>query len=89
MTDLLEIDARVRAIEERNRRVESDKAWETSWTRRLLIALLTYAVIGTYLQLVVHISPWINAVVPTTAFLISTLALQIAKREWLARRNRT
>ena len=85
MVDLETLDARLRAIEERNRRVEADKAWETSLVRRLLIALLTYAVIGTYLQLVVHISPWINAVVPTAAFLISTLALGVAKRAWLAR----
>ena len=33
-----DIEERHRGIEERNTRVEIDKAWETSWTRRGLIA---------------------------------------------------
>ena len=82
------LDERVARIEERNLRVEADKAWETSWIRRLLVALLTYATIAVYLQFVVHISPWINAVVPTASFLISTLALGAVKGVWLARRQR-
>ena len=39
----------VAAIKQRNARVEAEKAWETSWTRRIIIALLTYCVIGAYL----------------------------------------
>ncbi len=79
------LESRVAALEDRNKRVELDKAWETSWVRRLLVALLTYAVIASYLQLVVGISPWVNAVVPTAGFLMSTLALQVVKRKWVER----
>lgn len=39
MTDF---EYRLQAIEQRNFRVETDKAWETSLTRRLSIVLLTY-----------------------------------------------
>ena len=85
--DTADLEARVRAIEERNRRVEADKAWETSWTRRFLVAALTYAVIATYLQVVVHISPWINAVVPMVAFLASTVVFGVFKRAWIRRRG--
>lgn len=86
MTD--DLEARIRAIEERNSRVESDKAWETSWTRRILVAILTYIVLAVYMGVVVHISPWINAVVPTVAFLLSTMALGYCKRIWITRRGR-
>ena len=35
----------IRSIKERNARVEADKAWETSMTRKVLIAVLTYALV--------------------------------------------
>ena len=54
MSDLRSIEERLSSIEERNRRVEADKAWETSWTRRLLIAVLTYGVIAVYLQAILE-----------------------------------
>ena len=34
-------EQRLAAIEERNRRVETDKAWEISWMRRIAIAVMT------------------------------------------------
>ena len=84
-----DVEARLAAIDDRNRRVEADKAWETSWTRRVLIAALTYGVIATCLQIVVGISPWVNAVVPTVAFLVSTLVLGAVKTRWIERRARS
>jgi hypothetical protein len=41
---------RLEKIEVRNKKVETDKAWKTSWTRRLLLALFTYLAIGFYLN---------------------------------------
>ena len=38
-------------INERNKRIEADKAWETSLTRRAIIAAFTYLVVGFYLNL--------------------------------------
>jgi uncharacterized membrane protein len=88
VSELGDLESRVRAIEDRNSRVEIDKAWETSKTRRVIIAALVYVVIAIYLQVVVRISPWINAVVPTVAFMVSTLAFGFCKRVWIARRER-
>ena len=76
------LEERVNAIEERNMRVEIDKDWETSWTRRGLIALFTYLAIGLYLQAIDVAKPWTNAIVPTTGFLLSTLTLPFFKRLW-------
>lgn len=84
MTD---IEKRLKTIEERNQKVEADKAWETSWTRKISIMVLTYIVVVFYLHFVVHIDPWINALVPVIGFLLSTLTVSLLKQEWLKRRD--
>ncbi len=35
--ELKELEEEVLKIKERNKRVELDKAWETSWTRKICI----------------------------------------------------
>jgi len=32
-----QLEAEIKKIHGRNKRVEADKAWETSWTRKLII----------------------------------------------------
>ena len=39
-----EIKAEIESIKARNARVELDKKWETSWTRRIIICVLYWAV---------------------------------------------
>ena len=75
-------------IEERNARVEADKAWETSFTRRLVISMFTYLSVVLYGYAIGVRSPALNAVVPTAGFLLSTLTLPAVKRRWVARRTR-
>lgn len=81
------LEERLAIIESRNKRVEADKAWETSWTRRLSIMVLTYIVVVVYLRFVVHIDPWINALVPVIGFLLSTLTVSVLKNIWLGKRR--
>jgi hypothetical protein len=69
------LEQRIAAIEARNKKVESDKAWETSWVRRLSIAVLTYIVIVVYLSVIHNDAPFINALVPVVGFLLSTLVM--------------
>lgn len=78
-----DLEIRIARIEQRNKKVEQNKAWETSWTRRISIALLTYVVVWMYLQFVVHVDPWINAIIPTGGFLMSTLTLTFIKSVWI------
>ena len=82
MSDLKDIEIRLGKIEERNAAVELDKAWETSKTRRVLLIIFTYLSIALYLYFIVHIDPWINAVVPAIGFLLSTLTLPFLKQIW-------
>ena len=84
---LAAIEARNAKIEARNAKVEADKAWETSFTRRSLIAIFTYLAMGAYLAAIRVTDPWLNALVPTVAFLLSTLVLPFAKDAWLSRRE--
>lgn len=79
-----EILARLDKLEARNKRVEADKAWETSWLRRLIIMTLTYLTVVCYLSIVVHIDPWINAVVPVAGYFVSTLTVSFIKNRWVA-----
>ena len=76
------IEQRVAAIEGRNKKVEQDKAWETSWTRRLSISLLTYVVVSCYLIVINNEKPFINAIVPALGYLLSTLVLKSIRKAW-------
>lgn len=81
------IEERLAVIEARNKKVEFDKAWETSWTRRISIMVLTYLVVVAYLYFIVRIDPWINAIVPVLGFLLSTLTVGLIKNLWTRSRN--
>ncbi len=70
-------------IEERNRRVEADKAWETSKTRRAVIALITYTIAALFMYRIGIDNHLVNALVPTGGYLLSTLSLPFVKGWWL------
>jgi hypothetical protein len=84
----MELEERVSKIEERNTIVESDKAWETSWTRRALLIFFTYLAISVYLWAIGVTNPWLNGIVPAVAFMISTLSMPYFKEWWFKRRKR-
>lgn len=64
------LEKRISLIEKRNQRVELDKAWETSYVRRLLLIIFTYLSIGLYMWAIKVSKPWLNAVVPSIGFLL-------------------
>jgi len=80
------LEQEVNKIKERNARVELDKAWETSWTRRILIAILTYIVIVIFFYFANLPKPWINSIIPSFAFILSTLSLPLFKKIWIWKR---
>jgi hypothetical protein len=84
---LRELEKRIILIEARNEKVEADKAWETSYLRRGLLFLFTYLSIGFYLQAIKIDRPWLNAVVPSIGFILSTLTLPLFKAWWLKKQK--
>lgn len=83
----MNVEERLDKIEERNTKVEVDKAWETSWARWLILTLLTYLAISVYLWFIEVERPWLNGIVPATAFTISTLTMPYFKKLWLRYRK--
>jgi hypothetical protein len=76
------IKQRVAEIEARNKRVELDKKWETSWTRRFSITVLTYLVVASYLIVIHKDKPFVNAAVPAIGYFLSTLVLRHIRDIW-------
>lgn len=75
----------IEQIKERNRRVEMDKAWETSLTRKIVIIVLTYIVV-TLVFLMLHLpNPLLSAIIPSIGFLLSTLSITAIKNWWIKR----
>ena len=70
-------------ITERNKRVESDKAWETSKTRKIIITILIYFIIVIFLIFINAPNPWLNALVPPIGFLLYTITFPLFKRIWI------
>lgn len=77
------LEQEIKTIKTRNESVETDKAWETSWSRRVLVAVFTYLAISLYMLAVDIQQPWLNAIVPTVGFLLSTLTLPLFKKGWV------
>ena len=70
-------------IQARNKKVEEDKACEVSKTRRIFIGVMTYSIVVFFLWSIKAPKPWINALVPTIGFFLSTLTLPYFKKFWL------
>lgn len=81
----MNIEQEIQQIKDRNAKVESDKAWETSLVRLFAIALVTYAAAGLTLMLIQAMRPWLTALVPTLGWILSTLTLPPLRKWWLKR----
>lgn len=79
----MDLEERIKRIEERNKRVEIDKAWETSWTRRICICVLTYIIVILYSYLVRNYDNiLLSSLVPVIGFILSTLSLKLIRKCW-------
>jgi len=76
-------EKRIGLIEKRNKKVELNKAWEVSIFRRVVIAVLTYFVIVLFFIAAGLPKPFINPIVPTVGFVLSTLSMPFFKSIWV------
>ena len=67
----------------RNAKVEADKAWETSWTRKWIITALTYLIVMLYLAMLGMERVYLHALVPAGGYFLSTLSLPVFKKLWI------
>ncbi len=79
----MNIEKEIEALKARNRRVELDKAWETSPARIVCIALITYLFMVLVFTIIGVKNSWLNALIPTLGFGLSNLSLNWLKRIWV------
>lgn len=79
---LKSIAGEIASLKERNKKVEADKAWETSKARRAIIALATYLLIAIILVIIGAPNPWVTALIPAVGYVVSTLTMPIFKDIW-------
>ena len=78
-----DLEKEIELIKERNKRVEKDKEWETSWTRRICIMILTYIVVVIYSYIVQKYNNiFFSSIVPVIGFTLSTLSLKLVRKIW-------
>ena len=83
MEEIEELKKEIEQIKERNARVELDKKWETSFTRRFCICVLTYIVVVIYTYLTTKVTNvFLSSVVPVIGFFLSTLSLKYVRKVW-------
>ena len=82
-----DIEERIKKIEERNKRVEMDKAWETCFLRKILIIIFTYVFAVLYLKTADTTNPWFGAVVPCVGFYLSGQSIRVVKKWWIKKRS--
>lgn len=82
----MNIEKEIELIKKRNKRVELDKLWETSWTRKICIMILTYIVVIIYSYLIRHYDNiFLSSLVPVIGFTLSTLSLRVVRNIWQKR----
>lgn len=79
------LEQEVEKIKNRNKKVETDKAWETSLTRRAFIALSTYILVVIIFYVIGIQKPFLNAIIPAIAYFVSTASLGLLKEIWIKR----
>ena len=78
-----ELEKEIIKIKERNKRVELDKKWETSWTRKICICILTYIVVIIYSNMINKFTNVaLSSLVPVIGLALSTLSLKLVRSVW-------
>ncbi|MEI6238246.1 MAG: hypothetical protein WCP15_01770 [bacterium] len=84
MNSIEKLEKEISEIKGRNERVENDKAWETSWTRRITIIILTFTIASIWLIVIKESNVLLKAIIPTLGYLLSTLGIPQIKKIWLS-----
>lgn len=81
--ELKDLEKEIENIKSRNARVELDKKWETSWTRKIFICILTYIVVIIYSYVISKFDNiFLSSLVPVIGFTLSTLSLKLIRKIW-------
>ena len=77
------LEKEIESIKKRNKRVDLDKKWETSFTRRAFICALTYIIVIIYSYFIKNYdNVFLSSLVPVIGFTLSTLSLKYIRKLW-------
>ena len=79
------IENQLNEIQQRNKRVEADKAWEVSKFRIGSIVILTYLITCLVFYILGVTEFYLSAIIPTLGYYLSTQGLPILKNLWINR----
>lgn len=79
----MNIEEEIGKIHCRNQKVEADKVWEPSGTRKIVVAAMTYFVMICVMYVLKMENPFISAIIPTLGFVLSTISAGLAKKFWI------
>ncbi len=79
----MDIEKEINLIQERNKKVEMDKAWETSFTRMFFILVATYIITAIVFYLIGVKNYLVSPLIPTTGYYLSTQSLPFIKKWWV------
>ncbi len=82
MDELKILKRDIEEIKKRNKKVELEKAWETSFTRKCTIIFLTYLIMVMVFTIIKVEKPFINAIIPTLGYFLSTVSIGVIERKW-------
>lgn len=70
-------------INQRNKKVEAEKAWEISKLRIFSLCSITY-IIASFVMYFIGVENFLlNALIPTLGFFLSTQSLPLIKKWWI------
>ncbi len=79
------LEDKINAIEERNKKVEADKAWEGSNFRIFSLCFITF-IIASFVMYFIGVQRYLlNALIPTLGYFLSTQSLPMIKRWWITK----
>lgn len=86
----MDLEKEIEQIKKRNKKVELDKKWETSFIRRICICILTYIVVVIYSYLIRYFDNiFLSSLVPVIGFTLSTLSVKYIRKIWEKKLNNT
>lgn len=82
----MDIEKEIQEIHQRNKRVEAEKAWETSLFRIIFICVMTYIATAAVFYVIGVSQYLLNALIPTVGFFLSAQSLPPIKKWWINKR---
>lgn len=80
---ITKIEKEILELKQRNSKVEAEKAWEVSSSRKVALIILTYILTSVVFYFIGVEEYLLNALIPTLGYFVSTWSINLFKNYWL------